>query len=168
MNLVLYKYSHLLLAIVAMILLSSCSSSVRFTSGACGSNTSGKYSQSSSSSSSTKNTTTIGSIPKTKENIPVGEVQTGVASYYGDAFDGKMTASGTIYDQNQLTAAHRTLPFGSVVKVINQKNGKQVLVAITDRGPFKNDRIIDLSTAAAQEIDMIKDGLAEVELIVVK
>ncbi len=165
------RYSQITLVALVMVMLSSCSSSVRFTSGASGSNTSGKYSgggYTASRVSTDRNSPSIGTVPKSKMPIPVGEVQDGVASYYGDDFDGKMTASGTIYNQNQLTAAHRTLPFGSKVKVVNQKNGRQVIVEINDRGPFKDDRIIDLSTAAAQEIDMIKDGITKVELVVIQ
>lgn len=165
------RHSQAALLCFVLLLLSSCSSSVRFTSGASGSNTAGKYSGGSIGNSRVnieRNSASIGTLPKSKVPIPVGEVQEGVASYYGDGFDGKMTASGTIYNQNQLTAAHRTLPFGSKVKVVNQKNGRQVIVEINDRGPFKGDRIIDLSVAAAQEIDMIKDGIAEVELVVIQ
>lgn len=91
----------------------------------------------------------------------------GVASWYGPGFHGKATANGERYDQNALTAAHRTLPFNTVVRVINLQNGKSVVVRINDRGPYVDNRIIDLSRAAAARIDMIQSGLAPVRLVLV-
>lgn len=82
----------------------------------------------------------------------------GVASWYGGYFDKRPTASGRIYDQEAFTAAHRTLPFGTRLKVINLTNGKKVVVTITDRGPFVLGRIIDLSKAAARELDLLQRG----------
>jgi len=93
---------------------------------------------------------------------------TGKASYYADKYHGRKTANGEIFDMNDFTAAHRTLPFNTQLKVTNLKNGKSVIVRINDRGPFVADRIIDLSKAAAEEIDMIKSGVAEVEIQIVK
>jgi rare lipoprotein A len=86
----------------------------------------------------------------------------GQASYYGEDFHGKKTASGETYDMKDFTAAHRTLPFGTKVKVTNLKNNKTVIVRINDRGPFKPGRIIDLSKAAAEKIDLIKYGVVDV------
>jgi len=97
-----------------------------------------------------------------------GGIQKGYASWYGSKFNGQKTASGEIYDMNQLTAAHRYLAFGRVVKVTNLKNGKSVTVRINDRGPFVNKRIIDLSKAAALELDMTSDGVVMVELVIIK
>lgn len=88
----------------------------------------------------------------------------GVASWYGIEYHGRRTANGEIYDQYKLTAAHRTLPFNTLVKVTNLKNGKSVIVRINDRGPFIDGRIIDLSYAAAQEIDMVEDGIQQVQM----
>lgn len=90
--------------------------------------------------------------------------QTGKASYYADKFDGRKTASGEIFSQKKLTAAHRTLPFGTMVTVKNLANGKSVTVRINDRGPFAENRIIDLSRAAANAIDMVKQGVVSVEI----
>jgi rare lipoprotein A len=90
--------------------------------------------------------------------------QTGMASYYAGKFNGRKTANGEIYDSKKLTAAHRTLKFGSMVKVTNLKNNKSVVVRINDRGPFAHSRIIDLSQVAAQEIDMLKSGTAKVSI----
>ncbi len=91
--------------------------------------------------------------------------QVGEASWYGPGFHGRTTANGETYDQNALTAAHRTLPFNTRVRVVNMRNGKSVDVRINDRGPYVGDRIIDLSRKAAQEIDMIETGVARVRLI---
>lgn len=93
-----------------------------------------------------------------------GWTETGVASWYGYPYHGRRAANGEIYDMNQLTAAHRTLPFGAVVKVTSLTNGKSVTVRITDRGPFIDGRIIDLSRQAAREIDMIGPGIMKVHL----
>ncbi len=90
--------------------------------------------------------------------------QTGKASYYADKFNGKPTASGEPYNSSKLTAAHRTLPFGTMVKVVNLRNQKEVVVRINDRGPFAAGRIIDLSKAAAQKIDMLQSGVVEVTI----
>jgi rare lipoprotein A len=80
------------------------------------------------------------------------DLHTGLASWYGSDFHGRRTASGRRYDMHELTAAHRTLPFGSLVRVLNEKTGKTILVEITDRGPFIRRRVIDLSYAAAKEL----------------
>ncbi len=91
-------------------------------------------------------------------------IETGIASWYGPNFNGKQTANGEIYNMYELTAAHRTLPFNSVLKVINKSNGKSVVVRINDRGPYAKNRIIDLSKKAAEKIDMISEGTAKVDL----
>jgi len=90
--------------------------------------------------------------------------ETGNASWYGIPFDGRRASNGEIYDMHKLTAAHRTLPFETVVRVTNLSNGKSTVVRITDRGPFVDNRIIDLSMAAAQEIDSIGPGVVPVRL----
>jgi rare lipoprotein A len=95
---------------------------------------------------------------------PAALPQTGEASWYGAQHQGKRTASGSLYDQAKLTAAHRSLPFGTRVRVTNVSNGKSVDVAITDRGPYVGNRIIDLSRAAAQALGMIESGTATVRL----
>ena len=89
------------------------------------------------------------------------------ASYYADKFHGRKTSSGEIFDMNALTAAHKTLPFGTVVKVTNLENNKSVNVRINDRGPFVAGREIDISKAAATKLDMIKTGTARVSLTIV-
>jgi len=90
-----------------------------------------------------------------------------VDSWYGVPYHGRRAANGEIYDMYKLTAAHRTLPFETVVRVTNLKNGKHVDVRITDRGPFVEGRIIDLSLGAARELDMVGAGIAPVRLVLV-
>ncbi len=94
--------------------------------------------------------------------------ETGYASWYGGKFQGRQTASGEIFDTNQLTAAHKTLPFGTLVEVTNLDTGKSVQVRINDRGPFVEGRIIDLSRKAATEIGMMATGIAPVKVEVLK
>jgi len=97
-----------------------------------------------------------------------GQVLTGEASYYGPKFHGRKTASGETFDMYAMSAAHRSLPFGTVIKVVNLDNHKSVVVKVNDRGPFKKNRILDLSYAAAKELDMIKTGTANVKIIILK
>ncbi|TVQ67171.1 MAG: septal ring lytic transglycosylase RlpA family protein [Balneolaceae bacterium] len=92
----------------------------------------------------------------------------GIASWYGPGFHGKATANGETYNMNDLTAAHRTLPFNTVVRVNNLDNGRSVTVRINDRGPYVDNRIIDLSRRAAQDIEMIGPGIANVQLFLVR
>jgi len=99
--------------------------------------------------------------------VPSNYTEEGIASWYGVPYHGRRAANGEIYDMYKLTAAHRTLPFETVVRVTNQKNGKQVEVRITDRGPFVEGRIIDLSLGAARELDMVGMGIAPVRLVLV-
>lgn len=93
--------------------------------------------------------------------------ETGLASFYSTTFEGRTTASGTKFSNSKFTAAHRSLSFGTQVKVTNLENNKSVVVTITDRGPFIGDRIIDLSGAAAAALDFIDRGVVEVRLEVV-
>jgi peptidoglycan lytic transglycosylase len=97
----------------------------------------------------------------------IGATETGIASWYGVPYDGRRSASGEIFDMEMLTAAHRALPFQTWVEVTNLSNGKQVDVRITDRGPFVQGRVIDLSMAAARQIDMVRTGTARVRLKVI-
>ncbi|MEE9431306.1 MAG: septal ring lytic transglycosylase RlpA family protein [Melioribacteraceae bacterium] len=112
------------------------------------------------SCSSTKQITKIENKNK-KGNL----IESGIASWYGPNFNGKLTANGETFDMYDLTAAHRTLPFNSIVKAINKSNGQSVVVRINDRGPYAKSRIIDLSKKAAEKIGMIKKGFTEVDLI---
>jgi rare lipoprotein A len=100
--------------------------------------------------------------------FPEGNVQTGIASWYGEEFHGKSTSSHEIYDMNDLTAAHNSLPLGTYVMVTNLDNGQSVVVRINDRGPFVKNRVIDLSYAAARAIDLVGPGTAPVKLEVLR
>ena len=95
---------------------------------------------------------------------PAGYTEEGNASWYGEPFHGRRASNGEIYDMYKLTAAHRTLPFETMVRVTNLNNGKSTTVRITDRGPFVENRIIDLSLAAAREIDLVGPGIAPVRV----
>ncbi len=97
-----------------------------------------------------------------------GSVQEGEASYYAHKYHGRTTANGETYDENKMTAAHKTLPFGTTVRVTNLANGKKVVVRINDRGPFIKGRIIDLSYKAAGELDYISRGVVKVRVEVLK
>ena len=94
--------------------------------------------------------------------------KTGIASWYGPKFHGKLTANGEIYNQYALTAAHKTLPLPSAVKVTNLKNNKSIVIRINDRGPFVNDRIIDLSSKAADILDLKKEGTGLVSVQILR
>lgn len=101
-------------------------------------------------------------------SIEKHRAETGKASWYGKAHQGKRTASGERFDMHALTAAHRTLPFGTIVRVTDLKNGRSVNVRINDRGPFHHDRIIDLSYEAARKLGFVERGTARVEVVVVE
>ncbi len=117
----------------------------------------------------------VGSYPRfrsaagaTPSSVGTGTVMEGIASYYADDFHGLKTANGETYDMHAMTAAHRTLPFNTWLKVTNQENGKSVTVRVNDRGPFKDDRVIDLSLAAAEKLGIMVNGTARVTLEVIK
>ena len=115
-----------------------------------------------------KTAVTIPSAPlPAPRKVNIGDVERGIASWYGDPYNGRRAANGEVFDMNKLTAAHRTMPFGTWLRVENESNHKNVNVRVTDRGPFIADRIIDLSRHAAEEIAMIGAGLARVKLTVI-
>jgi peptidoglycan lytic transglycosylase len=101
------------------------------------------------------------------QGYPVGYVEKGIASWYGPGFHGNRTANGEIYDMHQLTAAHRTLPLGSIARVTSLTTRRQVTVRINDRGPFAHGRVLDLSWAGAQALGMTGRGIDEVHLQVI-
>jgi rare lipoprotein A len=103
-------------------------------------------------------------IPKGASQLDVGIEDRGVASWYGESFHGKQAANGKLFDMEALTAAHRTLPLGSMVRVVNLANGKYLHVRITDRGPYVNNRILDLSRGAAARLGMMEEGLSHVRI----
>ncbi len=119
----------------------------------------------------TKSRTDEPSISSTKDIQPPPNAKQsyeGIASYYATDFHGKKTANGETFDMHKFTAAHRSFPFGTKVKVTNLENGKSVIVRVNDRGPFKLERIMDLSYGAAEALDMIATGTAKVKLDVVE
>lgn len=132
----------IILISIATIFLASCSSAVRFTSS--------------------------NSVKYTDNNAEVLTVMYGKASYYGPEFDGRKTANGETFNNREYTAAHKSLPFGTMVKVTNISNNKFVIVKINDRGPFVAGRVIDLSRIAAEQLDMIRDGVIDVKLEILK
>jgi rare lipoprotein A (peptidoglycan hydrolase) len=106
-------------------------------------------------------------VAKAPVPAKIGATESGVASWYGVPYHGRRTASGEIYDMEQLTAAHRTLPFQTWLEITDLDNGKRVSVRVTDRGPFVDGRVIDLSLAAARKIEMVGPGIARVKLKVI-
>ncbi len=102
------------------------------------------------------------------EKAEIGLKITGEASYYGPGFDGKKTASGEIFDQDDFTCAHKSLPFGTKLKVVRVDNGMSVVVRVNDRGPYVDGRILDLSVAAGKEIGLDKAGHAKVVATVIE
>ena len=107
------------------------------------------------------------SLPKGELALDLGIKDRGVASWYGKEFHGKLAANGDVFDMTAHTAAHRKLPLGSVVRVMNLDNGKSLEVRITDRGPYVIGRMLDLSHAAARELDMVRAGTAAVQIEVI-
>lgn len=108
-----------------------------------------------------------GGRPAIKSGDTSPAVLKGQASYYHDRLHGNLTASGEPYDRNALTAAHKTLPFGTKVRVTNRANGKSVVLRINDRGPFVRGRIIDVSRRAAELLDFVREGVVEVRVEVI-
>ena len=143
-------------AVAALLVVGSCSPSRRFTNA---DNTSASGNTTSASTPASSSTTTDGTVLLTLE---------GVASYYADEFHGRLTSNGETYDMNGLTAAHRTFPFGTKVRVTNMVNQLSVVVRINDRGPFKEGRIIDLSLGAAKAIGSVGPGTVKVKLEVLE
>ena len=94
--------------------------------------------------------------------------ETGIASWYGPGFDGNLTANGEVYDMNGISAAHKTLPFGTIVRVVDLETGRSIVVRINDRGPFIEGRIIDLSKGAAEKLGMVERGIIQVGLRIVR
>lgn len=99
-----------------------------------------------------------------RQDRPVAGAQTGLASYYARMHEGHLTASGEPYRGDRMTCAHRTFPFGSVLRVTDLETGKNVLVKVTDRGPFEPGRIVDLSRAAARALGILERGVARVKV----
>jgi len=155
------KTNNILLSLLFLIFV-SCASSPRFTS------------KHKNHITGTTNNSGVNSTEIYKDNgiiysdTAVLETQTGIASYYADKFNGKITYSGKVYNMYGISAAHQTYPMGTVLRITNLKNGKTVILKVNDRMPYNPDRIIDLSLGAAQKLDMVHDGLAKVKVEVLK
>lgn len=148
-------------------LLFSCASSPKFTSKKPSSSTTKNVEQPKTRYSKNKDSK--------KENVDVFynlsssmETVDGYASYYADDFDGKQTANGETFNMYELTAAHKTYPFNTMIRVTNLSNKKTAIVRINDRGPFVDNRIIDLSLGAAMQLDMLDSGVQKVQLDVIE
>lgn len=149
-----------LIVVVAAVALFGCASSPRFVEKEAGGGTNGKVNTPPEKSESEKSAkVSTGKILLTLE---------GVASFYAHDFHGKLTSNGETFDMNALTAAHRTFPFGTKLRVTNLENKLTVTVRVNDRGPFKEGRMIDLSLGAAKEINLVKTGTARVRLEVLE
>jgi len=150
------KNNLVLISAFSLMFLIACSSSARFTSAG----NAGYSGSIAVNPNPDKNTQEVKVIP--------GEVIKGFASFYGDEFDGRLTSNGEVFDQDKFTAAHKTLPFGTRLRVTNLRNNKSVYVRVNDRGPFVAGREIDLSRAAAENIDMVGEGVAKVAITILK
>ena len=156
----------ILLGICCIAALSACSSSVRFAS----TSPNGVESRSVAVSKPARTPAPerVASVQHSTDLKSTDQTFSGMASYYGNEFQGRKTASGERYDRSEFSAAHRTLPFGTMLKIRNKANDRTVIVRVNDRGPFKETRILDLSLAAAQELDLVKSGTASIEATVVE
>jgi rare lipoprotein A len=117
--------------------------------------------------SSSRTSTRTGNDPSLNGAAPLA-VEEGDASYYADKFEGRPTASGELFTQDELTAAHRTYPFGTMLRVVNLRNSRTVVVRVNDRGPGKASRVVDLSRRAAEELQMVAEGIARVRVEVLR
>ncbi|MBS1272450.1 MAG: Endolytic peptidoglycan transglycosylase RlpA [Candidatus Marinimicrobia bacterium] len=143
--------------ILVAFLMYECTSSPRFTSSPSGSQ------ESTSAKKSRKS-----SPPKLNANVRVGQTYVGIASYYAHGFHGKLTANGETFDMYGITAAHKTLPFNTIVRVTNLENDRSILVRINDRGPFIPGRMLDLSYGAAKKLGILGPGTAKVKMEIVE
>ena len=142
---------YLLIIIIAM--LTSCSNSPRYRTG-----------------SAQPSSTNKGKPPslKTSSNVKNRKVMTGVSSFYAEDFHGKLTANGEVYDMYGLTAAHKTLPLNTIVRVTNLENNKSLILRINDRGPYVKGRILDCSYGAAKKLEFVNEGTAKVKIEVIE
>ena len=121
-----------------------------------------------SGSTHRKGYTRVTSSSRVQKKAPIGYTFSGDASYYGKGFDGKKTASGEIFDKDDFTCAHRSLPFGTKLKVVRKKTGASVVVRVNDRGPYAKRRVLDLSEAAGKKLGLDKAGHAQVTATVIE
>lgn len=145
------KFVVIVVSVVFLLVISGCTTDIRF-----------------ASKTHTTFSTTSKNISLENKQPNNQKIERGNASFYHDKFEGLATANGEVFSQKLLTAAHKTLPFGTFVKVTRVSNGKSVIVRINDRGPFAEGRIIDLSRAAAEKLELINAGVAEVVIEIIE
>ena len=159
-----------ILILTAILILSGCTPAPRYKSGPVrskptvekkSSNKNSKFDKKSKKKKSGKKNQKSEYNPKKKE-------YTGVSSYYGKAFHGKLTANGEVYDMYGLTAAHKTFPLNTICRVTNLANSKSLILRINDRGPYIDGRILDCSYGAAKKLDFLDDGLAEIKIEIIE
>lgn len=183
-NVVLFYRHHAMATIRTIVILSgalilhSCASSVRFTSaGGIDYRLLGTHKTTNSVTLETRNRSLTPQeapadatrVSRTETTLkPTTARFTGIASYYGDEFHGRKTANGERFDQNDFSAAHRTLPFGTMLRVRYLQTDRSVIVRVNDRGPFKENRVLDLSKAAAEELGLVREGTGTVEVVVMQ
>ena len=148
-----------ILSIILCLLLTSCSVSPRYSSSSSNSNK--KVTKNYSAKKNSKNNSK-------KNDFKVGDIINGISSWYGPNFHGKLTANGEVYDQYGVTAAHKKIPLGTVVRVTNTDNGKSVILRINDRGPYVGNRILDCSYGAATKLGFKNLGTANVEIKIIE
>ncbi len=160
----LLKKINIVLSLFLSFVLLSCASSPRFTSEKkiINENFTNPTDQSKDSTQTYRDNST------TYSDTAVLETQTGIASYYADKFNGKITYNGEVYNMYGISAAHPTYAMGTILRITNLENGKSIILRVNDRMPYNPNRIIDLSLGTAKKLDMVKDGLAEVKIEVLK
>lgn len=161
----------ILVFVVASLIISACSSSVRFASTRTGIGSGSTAQHERPEAPVSRSNSSAANSPRSKEPSAFEATETlfsGIASYYGNEFHGRKTANGERYDKHDLSAAHRTLPFGTMVRVRNVANDRSVVVRINDRGPWKETRVMDVSFAAAEALEMTRSGTAQVEVTVLR
>ena len=159
--------NNFLYSLFVLIIILSCVASPRYSSN------SNKKSSETKVSKPTKNTSKSSSRGyrrySSNSNSKIrNDVITGVASWYGPNFHGKLTANGEVFDQYGVTAAHKTLPLGTVARVTNLDNGKSIILRINDRGPYVGDRVLDCSYGAAKKLDFIIQGTTKVRIEIIE
>ena len=159
--------NNFLYSLFALIIILSCVASPRYSSNPDQKSTENKVKKTTKSTSkfSSNNNRRYSSNSNSKIR---GDIITGVASWYGPNFHGKLTANGEVFDQYGVTAAHKTLPLGTVVRVTNLDNGKTIILRINDRGPYVGDRVLDCSYGAATKLDFMEKGTANVEIRIIE
>ena len=159
--------NNLLYSLFVLIIILSCVASPRYSSDS--SKTSPKNKASKSAKNTSKSSPNDYRRYSSNSNSKIkNDIITGISSWYGPNFHGKLTANGEVFDQYGVTAAHKTLPLGTVVRVTNLENDKSVILRINDRGPYVDDRVLDCSYGAAKKLDFMEEGTANVKIRIIE